>query len=148
VFEWQDIEGTCDTSQLLCQRVCTRSFFGICFRYGYQEYKLVGQDKECEITDECVSSKDIVDENGRYVSPVNLKNECETNHIVIFTDGDPNDVNLPDHNFNACSGSGKSDSYECQVAISNYLASENNYIGSPIKTHNVGLYMGSFSSIC
>jgi type IV pilus assembly protein PilY1 len=143
-YGWEDISDRCNRNRPDCRRICT-SPWGWCWGnsgYTYQEYKLIGQKKECEITNACVNSQDIVGSDGRYVSPINLENQCESNHIVIFTDGDPNDINLPDHNFYACNGSGKSDSYECQAAISQYLNSESNYIGRSIKTYNVGLYMG------
>tara|TARA_Y100001934_G_scaffold282977_1_gene399665 strand:- start:7060 stop:10071 length:3012 start_codon:yes stop_codon:yes gene_type:complete len=142
VYEWQDISGTCDRRSPYCRRKCSSGWGGWCWSYTYQEYKYAGQQEECEITNECVNTQQIVGDDGRYVSPINLENQCESNHIVIFTDGDPNDINLPDHNFKACEGAGKSDSYECQVAISQYLNSDNNYIGRSIKTYNVGLYMG------
>ncbi len=141
-YGWENISGTCNRNRPNCRRICSSGWGGWCWGYTYQEYKLIGQTEECEINNVFLRSQDIVGADGRYVSPINLENQCESNHIVIFTDGDPNDINLPDHNFSACGGSGKSDSYDCQVAISQYLNSESNYIGRSIKTYNVGLFMG------
>ena len=128
VYGWMDLPAndSCNTSSSTCRRECVSRWLVFCQEYVYQRYQIVGQEQECETTEICVDEKKIVD-NGNYVSPRNTANECESNHIVLFTDGEANDVNLP------CGGGS---SYDCQRAISDYLDRD-----FEIKTYNVGLHM-------
>ncbi|MCG8438372.1 MAG: hypothetical protein MI751_09850 [Pseudomonadales bacterium] len=129
VYDWVNIGGSCNTNSWNCRRICVRDhWWWGCQEYGYQKYELAGTEEQCDVTTTCKREEPIVADNGNYVSPRNLSNQCESNHIVLFTDGEANDVNLP------CSGNGSS--YDCQRVISNYL--HGNY---DISTYNVGLYM-------
>jgi type IV pilus assembly protein PilY1 len=111
---------------------------------NYQErndiYELSEQSivQVCETVEGgCDEERAVVDGNY-FVSPVNTANQCESNHIILFTDGtpsgdDPSDVGLVTCNNN---------SYNCQVRIASHLNSNGNSLNTPIKTHNIGLYMG------
>lgn len=106
--------------------------------YTWQEASTV---QVCEVVEgACDDSRSIVDSSNRYISPVNVANQCETNHIILFTDGSPSGDD-PDYvDVVSCDNDG---SYTCQVKIASYLNSSENTLGSPVKTHNIGLYMGS-----
>ena len=41
--------------------------------------------------DVCVRSAPIV-EAGKYVSPMNMNNQCESNYVIVMTDGAPSKV--------------------------------------------------------
>lgn len=95
--------------------------------------------EECEEVEVCSKQMDIV-QDGRYVSPMNMNNECETNHVILFTDGQPSGNDQPgNQGFVNCGSAG---SYQCQRAISYYLHSDTNAKNRPVKTYNIGLYMG------
>lgn len=128
VSDWVNISGTCNTNAWNCRRECVRWRGWRCRDYAYQKYQVTGTEEQCDTTSTCIREEPIVDSAGRYVSPRNTANQCESNHIVLFTDGEANDVNLP------CGGANSS--YECQRIISNYLHSNFN-----VSTYNVGLYM-------
>ncbi|MEE3319408.1 MAG: PilC/PilY family type IV pilus protein [Pseudomonadota bacterium] len=138
-YDWVALpEGQqCYTGNWYCERECTewrrRGRWGgwYCESYQYQEYQLVGTREECELTTTCLHDEPIVDGSGRYISPVNEANECETNHLVIFTDGEPNGGSWP----SVCDRA--PNSYACQVKISNDLYNDDNIV-----TYNVGLHMG------
>lgn len=85
---------------------------------------------------------------GTYISPVNTSNQCETNHIILFTDGEPTEpeaVSL-DGSVSCSSGRSGTNNYTCQTRIARHLNSESNSLGVPIYTHNIGLYMGNNES--
>jgi type IV pilus assembly protein PilY1 len=96
--------------------------------------------KECGIETYCANYADIV-KGGKYVSPINMANQCESNHVILFTDGAPsaNDT-AGDQGFTNC---GTKNSYDCQVQISEYLHSDSNAMKRKVKTYNIGLYMGT-----
>ncbi|MCH8544754.1 MAG: hypothetical protein LAT61_14415 [Alcanivorax sp.] len=95
--------------------------------------------EECDQEEYCANEADII-KDGRYVSPMNMENQCESNHVILFTDGAPSPNDTPgNQGFLNC---GSSSSYVCQRAISNYLFSESNAKGREVKTYNIGLYMG------
>ncbi|MEL0168734.1 MAG: PilC/PilY family type IV pilus protein [Pseudomonadaceae bacterium] len=138
----------CDLSLENCE--CTRwRGNGTCRRYQEYEYSqkinlYTWRDSSvvqvCEsIPGECDDSRSII-QAGRYVSPVNTNNQCETNHVILFTDGTPT---VHDSSKVTVANCGRGDSYSCQVAVAAVLNSVGNSKGVPIKTHNIGLYMGS-----
>lgn len=88
----------------------------------------------------CADSRSIIGSGNNYNSPINAANQCETNHIILFTDGAPSGDSPGSVSLVNC---GNSSSYNCQKAIAQHLNSESNSKGVPIKTHNIGLYMGS-----
>ncbi|MBQ0752672.1 MAG: hypothetical protein KBT87_09070 [Gammaproteobacteria bacterium] len=104
-------------------------------------------EEVCDARPVCINSEPLVS-GGNYVSPMNLNNECETNHVVIFTDGTPSGDDPGNHSFVNCSGDS---SYQCQGEISRYLnraeqtpaSSASNAKNRPVKTYNIGLHMGT-----
>jgi type IV pilus assembly protein PilY1 len=100
-------------------------------------------EKRCDLETYCVKEELIIS-GGSYVSPINVNNQCETNHIILFTDGAPSGNDTPgNQTFVDCGNDG---SYACQVKISNYLHSDNNAKKRKVKTYNIGLYMGGNKS--
>src|SRR5690606_19592200 len=82
-------------------------------------------------------------QGSNYVSPMNMNNMCETNHIILFTDGAPSANDNPvvtDVTSTNCGSS--TSSYTCQVSIASYLNNDNNTKNRRVLTHNIGLYMG------
>ncbi|MZR61361.1 PilC/PilY family type IV pilus protein [Alcanivorax sp. DP30] len=137
-YDWVALSNgeQCYTGYWNCRRQCTSWGWRwpggyYCRSYQYEEYQLVGTTEQCELTTSCVNEAPIVDSNGRYVSPINSANECETNHLVIFTDGEPNGSSWP----SLCNGA--KNSYDCQERISDDLYNDDNIV-----TYNVGLHMG------
>src|SRR5690606_5945412 len=52
----------------------------------YAQRQQAGSVEICETVGErCTDTRKIVDGNS-YISPLNKKNQCETNHIILFTD--------------------------------------------------------------
>lgn len=109
----------------------------------------------CDKEVQCTSPLTIA-ENNRYISPMNMANQCESNHIILFTDGEPSSTDRPgvsdvvnsncikytstDWRGNPTNGT---PSYTCQVNIAKYLNSTSNAKGREVFTHNIGLYMGN-----
>src|SRR5690606_36260764 len=94
--------------------------------------------KVCDTESYCMTEQKIVD-SGKYVSPINTNNQCESNHIILFTDGAPSGNDEPgNQGFVNC---GKKGSYACQKEIASYLIDDDNHIKKEVKTHNIGLYM-------
>ena len=98
----------------------------------------------CEKETRCVNDAKIV-ENGKYVSPMDMENQCESNHIVLFTDGEPSPTaSVPSSSVlpaGSCKSYVNDKDYKCQEDISDYLSSEMNMKGRSIKTYNVALYL-------
>lgn len=86
----------------------------------------------------CADERSITS-GDNFVSPVNTANQCESNHIILFTDGEPSGDDPEDVGLVSCGRN----SYDCQEKIAAYLNSTRNPLNSPIKTHNIGLYMDS-----
>lgn len=142
---------TCDTSKNWCERRWRNS------RYEYRqrvfEQRTYTQriptgelSRVCDREMQCTTPLPIV-ENNRYVSPMNMNNQCETNHIILFTDGAPSDNDKPsvtDVTSTNCTTS--TSSYTCQTRIASYLNSNSNAKGREVFTHNIGLYMGNNES--
>ena len=100
-------------------------------------------ETQCDLEEYCAKEEQIIS-GGKYVSPINLNNQCESNHVILFTDGAPSGNDTPgNQGFVDCGSNG---SYACQVRISNYLYNENNAMKRKVKTYNIGLYMGSNKS--
>ena len=77
------------------------------------------------------------------VSPMNMENQCEKNHVIVMTDGAPSSGS--DNLGWDCSDRGSiSGSYACQQQIAKTLKSEQNHKGRPVITSNIGLYMGDY----
>lgn len=99
--------------------------------------------------------------SSNYDSPVNMKNQCETNHIIVMTDGEPtSDVdstsssyvrNKAGTNKGCGTGTGVSNSYACQAALAEWLFNEGEDVEDnsgkvarkSIKTWQVGFQMNS-----
>ncbi|MEE4251596.1 MAG: PilC/PilY family type IV pilus protein [Alcanivoracaceae bacterium] len=97
-------------------------------------------EKQCDLEEYCLKEEPIIS-GGKYVSPINLNNQCESNHVILFTDGTPSSNDFPgNQGFVDCGSDG---SYSCQIKISKYLHSDNNAKKRKVKTYNIGLYMGS-----
>mgnify|MGYP005840278013 CR=1 FL=1 len=95
--------------------------------------------EQCDIQTTCVDEAPIIADN-KYVSPINPLNQCETNHVVLFTDGQPSGNDKPgNEGFVDCQGGA---SYDCQEDISAYLFKETNAKQRSVKTYNIGLFMG------
>ena len=94
----------------------------------------------CEMvpTGDCAEYAQITS-GSSYDSPSVQANQCESNHIILFTDGEPSGDSPSSVELVSCS----SGSYNCQERIARHLNRENNAIGREIKTHNIGLYMGN-----
>lgn len=97
----------------------------------------------CDREMQCTQPLTIV-ENGRYATPINSANQCESNHIILFTDGAPSSTDKPGSlGFVNCDGES---SYSCQRRIARYLNDPTNPMSRPVYTHNIGLYMGDNES--
>lgn len=92
----------------------------------------------------CADPAPIV-EDGKYVSPMNMKNQCESNYVIVMTDGAPsqNSDKLPSSLCSSATGS-ISSSYTCQEKTASYLNSDSNAMGRKVITSNIGLYMGNY----
>lgn len=105
-------------------------------------------EEVCDTRPVCLDAAPLVS-GGSYISPMDMNNECESNHVVVFTDGLPSDdYAVRNHTFVNCSND---QSYQCQREISAYLSREeqdppstlSNAKNRPVKTYNVGLYMST-----
>lgn len=135
----------CDTNLPNCYR--ERPWWSWSYRYyqaDYQQrttiYELTVQTtvQVCETVEGGCDEERAVVNGNNFVSPVNSANQCESNHIILFTDGTPSGDDPEDVGLVSCGRN----SYECQVRIASYLNSNGNSLNTPIKTHNIGLYMG------
>lgn len=113
--------------------------------YMLQPQTNVRQECTTETSPACTETRNIKT-GSNYTSPMNIANQCETNHIILFTDGTPNNDRLSDVTLANCSGNSESNSYSCQQSIASSLNSSSNAKGRAIKTHNIGLYMGTGST--
>ncbi|MFP1680704.1 pilus assembly protein [Alloalcanivorax sp. C16-2] len=81
-----------------------------------------------------------------YQSPMNMENQCESNHIIVMTDGDPtqdSDTNsVRNLTGEYCSGS-----YDCQRDLASWLLNESkNSKGRSVRTWQVAFGVSSGSS--
>lgn len=149
--------NTCDSSQSWCEREW-RSSGGWGGGYSWQHRMRRFEERNvtytqrlptgelnrvCDKEMQCTTPLTIV-ESRKYVSPMNLANQCESNHIILFTDGKPSDNDKPSLSDVVSSNcSNNTSSYDCQVRIAKYLNSTSNAKGREVFTHNIGLYMGN-----
>ena len=86
--------------------------------------------------------------DSKYDSPTNLKNQCESNHIIVMTDGDP----TSDSDYSSVTkitGGGCNGSYSCQAKLAKWLYNDDKDVeGSrkSVKTWQVALGVGKNSS--
>ncbi|MAB24828.1 MAG: hypothetical protein CMK78_10845 [Pseudomonadales bacterium] len=145
-YPWYESQPACPASAATCEY--ERGFFYRAYRRGlYQEREVVYTQSDvinevtyCEMvpTGDCAESVQITS-GSSYDSPSVQANQCESNHIIMFTDGAPSGDSPGSVELVSCT----SGSYNCQVRIARNLNRENNAIGREIKTHNIGLYMES-----
>jgi type IV pilus assembly protein PilY1 len=107
---------------------------------SYMQGSVVNEVTYCESvpTGDCAEYSQITS-GSNYQSPIVEANQCESNHIILFTDGAPSGDSPSTVDLVSCSGT----SYDCQVRIARHLNREGNSVGREIKTHNIGLYMGA-----
>ncbi|GAA5111848.1 PilC/PilY family type IV pilus protein [Alloalcanivorax gelatiniphagus] len=84
--------------------------------------------------------------SDRYTSPMNLENQCESNHIIVMTDGDPTQdsdySSARDLTGGYCNGS-----YSCQRRIASWLLDETrNSKGRSVRTWQVAFGVSNGSS--
>lgn len=79
-----------------------------------------------------------------YTSPMNMDNQCELNHIIVMTDGDPTyDAdssaanNLTGGNCKVSGGKSSGESYQCQRQIAEWLLDEKKNGKRSVKTWQV-----------
>lgn len=148
IGNWTNISWpqTCNLSQPTCEVRGAFLGFPLYRRGNYQQLDVSYEaftpesfERVCDIKKQCVQTQATVS-GGNYVSPINPANQCETNHVILFTDGQPSNNDTPgNQGFVNC---GKSGSYACQRSIAQYLIGTGNAKGMPVNTHNIGLYMG------
>jgi len=144
---WPSYESPACVPGPLCQ-LTTGGLFEYYYAIGHREQRKVGFFRDvysqeylaCELvnTGRCAEPVRIAN-GGSYQSPSVQANQCESNHIILFTDGVPNEGDLDEIELVSCEGVS---SYECQVKLAGNLNRSSNAIGREIKTHNIGLYMG------
>ena len=146
-YNFWDDKPSCPSSAAVCQYNDDRWWDPWYMTGLYQQREVVYTESEvlsevtyCEMvpTGDCAEYVQITD-GQKYQSPIVEANQCESNHIILFTDGEPSGDSPGSVNLVSCKGG----SYNCQVNIARYLNHENNSVGREIKTHNIGLYMGS-----
>lgn len=130
---------------------CEYNIFALEYRYRFYEeavysYKqglVKNEVTYCEMvkTGSCAEYANITSGNS-YDSPIVEANQCETNHIILFTDGAPSGDQPGDVDLVSCN-KGNSNSYACQIKMARHLNRDSNAAEREIKTHNIGLYMGS-----
>lgn len=141
---------SCDTTQSWCEQDWRGRYRMQRFRersVSYTQRIPTGElNRICDKEMQCTSPLTIV-ENNSYVSPMNLNNQCETNHIILFTDGAPSSNDQPSLSDVVSSNcTSNTSSYTCQTRIASYLNSTSNAKGREVFTHNIGLYMGNNES--
>jgi len=86
--------------------------------------------------------------DSKYESPVNLKNQCESNHIIVMTDGDPTSDN--DYSsVTGITGGSCNGSYNCQTKLAKWLYNDGDDVAGSrksIKTWQVALGVSENSS--
>ena len=85
---------------------------------------------------------------SKYNSPANLKNQCESNHIIVMTDGDPTSDN-DDSSVTRITGGNCNGSYNCQSKLAGWLYNDDEDVDGTrksIKTWQVALGVSESSS--
>ncbi len=86
--------------------------------------------------------------DSKYESPVNLNNQCESNHIIVMTDGDP----TSDSDYSSVTkitGGSCNGSYSCQTKLAKWLYNDGEDVDGSrksVKTWQVALGVGENSS--
>lgn len=80
-----------------------------------------------------------------YDSPINMANQCESNHIVVMTDGAPTEDTDYVSAHNIAGGSCNS-SYACQTDLARFLNTDSPRGKKPIKTWQIGFGIGQNST--
>jgi len=82
--------------------------------------------------------------DSSYDSPMDMENQCESNHIIVMTDGDPTydsdesaAENLTGGRCNVPGGSSSGNSYECQEEIADWLFNKERNNRRSVKTWQV-----------
>lgn len=82
-----------------------------------------------------------------YDSPINMANQCESNHIVVMTDGAPTqDTDYSSARTIIGGGNRCGNSYACQTDLAAFLNTESPKGKKPIKTWQIGFGIGKNSS--
>jgi len=85
---------------------------------------------------------------SKYNSPANLKNQCESNHIIVMTDGDPTSDN-DESSVTRITGGNCNGSYNCQAKLAGWLYNNDEDVEGArksIKTWQVALGVSESSS--
>jgi len=145
-YFWQS-QPSCPASASVCQYDTSR-WWDYKYRSGvyakrdvqYLQSDILSDVTSCQMvkTGDCAEYVQITS-GSSYDSPIVQANQCESNHIILFTDGAPSGDNPRDVDLVSCNNN----SYSCQALIATHLNREANSIGREIKTHNIGLYMGA-----
>ncbi len=81
-----------------------------------------------------------------YQSPINMNNQCETNHVVVMTDGAPTQDNDYSSVRNLAGGSCNS-SYSCQGDLAEWLQGDSPNNMKPVKTWQIAFGISEGSTI-
>lgn len=86
--------------------------------------------------------------DSKYSSPSNMNNQCESNHIIVMTDGDPtSDADYS--SVTGITGGSCNGSYNCQTKLAKWLYNDGEDVAGSrksIKTWQVALGVGENSS--
>lgn len=86
--------------------------------------------------------------SNQYESPMNMQNQCESNHVIVMTDGDPTSDNDTSA-VTSITGGYCNGSYSCQERLAKWLYNDDEDIDGDrksIKTWQVALGVGESSS--
>lgn len=86
--------------------------------------------------------------SNKYQSPTNLNNQCESNHIIVMTDGDPTS-DSDTSTVTSLTGGSCNGSYNCQRKLAKWLYNDGEDVNGErksIKTWQVALGVGKNSS--
>lgn len=94
--------------------------------------------------------------NDSYDSPINMSNQCESNHIIVMTDGAPTQdsdhskiTNISGGSCHSTSGffgtSHEKNSFACQAKLAEYLQGESPKNKKPVKTWQIAFGVGQNS---
>ena len=95
--------------------------------------------------------------SGAYDSPINMSNQCESNHIIVMTDGAPTQdsdhskvTNISGGSCHSASGffgtSHEKNSFACQAKLAEFLQGESPKGKKPIKTWQIAFGVGKDSN--
>ncbi|WP_150299497.1 PilC/PilY family type IV pilus protein [Pseudomonas profundi] len=143
-FFWES--PACSPKGPLCLQ--SNWYLGVTYQVGhyYQQTRTYSQSEvanevtSCEMvkTGKCAKFAQI-ESGSNYVSPIVEANQCESNHVILFTDGEPSGDDPRSVDLVSCNNN----SYSCQVNIAKLLDRDSNAVKRAIKTHNIGLHMSA-----